>query len=164
MVPEFRLIAIPDPNTALGVAARLSMSHRAFSQLSFGSWMSVLYGQVHRGHQMFVCDQSDRIVGYFGYGLTTNDVAQAWLDGLRDPSYAECVAGDCVIFNAWISEDVRVLRFMWNAARMLVQDCKAVFFKRYYDDGSVRPVRLTITAAVGGHVARAQARSLQPPR
>lgn len=159
--PEpFQLATISDPNTAVGVAARLMMSHPAFARQPFGEWARVLDGQARRGHQVFVLDANHNAVGFFGYALTTEEAGRAWAAGERTPSYEECLVGDCLIFNAWIAPDAKVLRFMWAAFRRLARGKKAVFYKRFYDDGSVRPGRLAITDAVAGHVARAE--SAQP--
>jgi hemolysin-activating ACP:hemolysin acyltransferase len=151
-----RLATIPDPNMALGVAARLMMSHPAFAKQPFGEWVAVLDGQARRGHQVFVLDETSKAVGLFGYALASEEVATGWLNGTHSPTHEECLAGDCIIFNAWISQDKEILRFMWDAFRILAQGKKAAFYKRYYDDGSVRPVRLAITNAVDGHIQRGQ--------
>lgn len=154
-----RVVTIPDPNTALGVAARMMMTHPAFAGRSFGEWTQVLEGQARRGHQVFVIDGTDRAVGCFGYALASEAVAEAWLRRGYAPTHEECSAGDCLIFNAWLSEDARTLRFMWNVFRLLARDKRAAFYKRYYADGSVRPVRLNINAAVEGHIDRARSGS-----
>ncbi|MEE7474794.1 toxin-activating lysine-acyltransferase [Methylorubrum populi] len=140
----------------MGVATRLMMSHPAFARQPFGEWARVLDGQARRGHQVFVLDASHNAVGFFGYALTTEEAGMAWAAGKRSPSYEECLDGDCLIFNAWIAPNSEVLRFMWAAFRRLARGKKAVFYKRFYDDGSVRPGRLTITDAIVGHIARSE--------
>lgn len=157
VVYPLRIVTIPEASTAFGVAARLSMVHPAFARRSFGEWAQVLEGQARRGQQVFVLDATDRAVGFAGYALSPLDVAEGWVTGGRSPTHAECLSGDCVIFNAWIAEDLGVHRFMWNEARALVRDKRAVFFKRFYPDGRTRRTRLTITSAIEGHIGRAGA-------
>lgn len=158
-IPPFRLANITDPNAAIGAAARLMMNHRAFAERGFGEWMQVLDGQARRGHQVFVLDAADRLVGFFGYAISPDAIAAEWAEGRYSPNDAECRAGDSLIFNAWIAEDRAVLDFMWNAFRRLARGKTAAYFKRFYPNGKTRPGRLKITAAVEGHIQRADARA-----
>ena len=43
---------------------------------------------------------------------------------------------------------------MVDEARKLIQDKQTVYFKRYYKNGSSRPVRLNVNDFVGVHVRR----------
>ena len=108
-----------------------------------------------RGHQAFVVDETSEVLGFFGYALVTEADAEAWAKGERQLSNEQCLAGECMILNAWVSSDTRVLRFMLNAFRRLGLEKKALYYKRAYPDGSVRPSRTSNNDFVGRHLSRA---------
>ena len=152
---SLRMVTFRDANAAIGVAPRLTMRHPAFSRLPFGEWADVLAGQAKRGHQAFVVDETSEVLGFFGYALVTEADAEAWAKGERQLSNEQCLAGECMILNAWVSSDTRVLRFMLNAFRRLGLEKKALYYKRAYPDGSVRPSRTSNNDFVGRHLSRA---------
>jgi hypothetical protein len=43
---------------------------------------------------------------------------------------------------------------MVDEARKIIRDKQTVYFKRYYNDGTTRPVRLNVNDFVGTHVDR----------
>jgi tetratricopeptide (TPR) repeat protein len=143
-----------DPAAALGLAVEFLSRKPAFARLQFGEWSQVLFYQVARGHFFFVVDQNRRVRGFLGWALTSETLAEQWVEGrvgLRDD---ECREGDCVIINAFAAETGDASRFIVNIMRNLFVSKRALFFKRHYRDGRTRPMRLTVNDFVAGHVAR----------
>jgi hemolysin-activating ACP:hemolysin acyltransferase len=151
------MVSFKDDNAAIGVALRLTMKYPAFSCLPFGEWAEVLAGQAKRGHQAFVVDEASEVRGFFGYAIVAEADAEAWVSGGARLTNEQCLAGDCLILNAWVSSDARVLRFMLNAFRRLGLEKKTLYFKRVYPNGTMRPSRTSNNPFVAGHLAKARA-------
>jgi hemolysin-activating ACP:hemolysin acyltransferase len=152
----------PDkPAVALGLAVSHLMTKPAFANLKFGEWSRILVGQINRGHYCFVVDDMNQIQGFAGWALATKEKAEAWLAGRRPLSYEDSLTGDCMICNAWSANTTRVHRYMFREARKVMVNgkAKAVYFKRYYDDGSVRPACFNINDMMRRHVQRQAADS-----
>lgn len=143
---------------ALGLAVSHLMVKPAFANLKFGDWSRILVGQINRGHYYFAKDTNDRIHGFIGWALATRENAEAWVENRRPLSYQDSLDGDCLVFNAWSANSTRVHRFLVDAARQVIQDKQTVYFKRYYDDGTTRPVRLSVNDFVATHVERKRTR------
>jgi hemolysin-activating ACP:hemolysin acyltransferase len=154
-----RLFRPKQPVVALGLAVDHLMSKPAFASLPFGEWSRVLVGQINRGHYVFAVDSNKRIQGFVGWGLVTHAKAEAWVEGRYVLNYTDCTGGDCVIFNAWSANSTRVHRFLVDAARKLIKDSETVYFKRHYEDGSWRPVRLNVNDFVAVHISRKESES-----
>jgi hypothetical protein len=135
---RLQLVTFSDPAVALGIAVRLTMRYPVFATLPFGEWADVLAAQSARGHQAFVVDEAREIRGFFGYALPSRSDAEAWARGTRQLRSDECLAGDCLILNAWVSTDRATLAFMVRAFRRLGQHKQALYFKRLYANGTVR--------------------------
>jgi hemolysin-activating ACP:hemolysin acyltransferase len=147
--PAVRLFRPDSPVAALGLAVSHLMTKPAFARLRFGEWSRILVGQINRKHYQLVLDDRDHVVGFLGWAPTTEDVAEAWLEGRSDFSDAVAKDGDCIVFNAWSASSPGVNRLVLEAARHAVQGRKTVYFKRLYKDGSVRPMRMPINQFVG---------------
>ncbi len=143
--PAYRAVVFQDLHVGLGIAARLMLGQPAFAGLPFGPWMGTMLAQAERGHVRFFLDADETVRGFFGYGLCSRTDAEAWafrdarLDGAR------CREGPCMIVNAWIGLEPAVRPAMVAEARHLTADKEAFYFKRFYPDGRVRPVRLPRT-------------------
>src|SRR5690606_4370588 len=98
---------------------------------------------------------------FMGWAVTTENNAEAWVEGRRGFTDEESNAGNCLVFNAWSASNDKVNRFLLRAARKVMQDKEAVYFKRFYKDGSVRPGRLQVNDFVDCHIERAEA-GLEP--
>lgn len=136
----------------------------AFANLPFGEWSRVLVGQINRGHYCFAIDEAGQIQGFVGWALTSRDKAEAWVEGRRALSYEDSLAGDCLVFNAWSANTTRVHRFLVDEARKLISDKQTLYFKRYYSDGTTRPVRLSVNDFVSGHINRKAASAASTQR
>jgi tetratricopeptide (TPR) repeat protein len=150
---------IPDnPAISLGLAVEYLRKKPAFARLPFGEWSQVLVGQINRGHFCFVVDKQRQIRGFFGWALTSERLAEQWVEGRSGLRDEDCRGGDCVIFNAWAAESYRAHRFMVDTGRKVIEGKHTLYFKRHYPDGQTRPVRLAATDFVASHLARAMAR------
>ena len=147
------LNAVRDPNVfaALGRAVSYLMTKPSFAERQFGNWSRTLTGQVNRRHYFFVTDGKN-IVGFVGWALVDQEHAASWLEGRGDLTSKDCIGGDCMVINAWAAEDKAVNRFILRELRKHAVGCKAAFAKRFYGDGSVRPMRIAITPALAHHI------------
>ena len=136
----YRLFKHEKPAMALGLAVNHLMSKPAFARLAFGEWSRILVGQINRGHYYFVVDDKNQIQGFAGWGLTSRDKAEAWLNGSRPLSYEDCLEGDHCVCNVWSANTNQVHRWMTREARRIWTEgkLKTIYFKRYYADGRVR--------------------------
>jgi hemolysin-activating ACP:hemolysin acyltransferase len=147
----------PDsPGLALGLAVNHMMTKPAFARLRFGEWSRVLVGQINRKHYYFVVDAENRIQGFVGWAVTTRDKAEDWVEGRAALRFEDSREGDCIVFNAWAANNGQVNRFLLNEARNIMLGKDMVYFKRYYSDGSVRPVRVRVNDFVARHITAAR--------
>jgi hemolysin-activating ACP:hemolysin acyltransferase len=160
--PALRLFRPDKLAVALGLAVNHLMTKPAFANLRFGDWSRILVGQINRGHYYFAVDRNNRIHGFVGWALTTQEKAEAWVEGRRALSYEDSLAGDCLVFNAWSANSIKVHRFLVDEARKIIKDKKIVYFKRHYKDGSTRPVRLNVNDFVAGHITRKASAPINP--
>jgi hemolysin-activating ACP:hemolysin acyltransferase len=145
----------PESNVvALGLAVNHLMTKPAFANLKFGDWSRILVGQINRKHYYFAVDDKKQIQGFLGWALATRDNAEAWVEGRGGLSYEDSLEGDCVIFNAWAANNLRVNRFLLEAGRIVIRGKAMVYFKRHYKNGTTRPVRLTVNEFVTRHIER----------
>jgi hemolysin-activating ACP:hemolysin acyltransferase len=153
--PALRVVRPDNPFLALGLAVNHLMTKPAFAQLRFGDWSRILVGQINRKHFIFVVDDSNQLQGFLGWALATKDKAEAWLSGRGGLSFDDSFDGDCIVFNAWSSNSAAVNRVLLGAARRVMAGKDTAYFKRYYKDGTVRPVRLAVNDFVAGHIENA---------
>ena len=142
------------PAASLGLAVEFLSKKPAFAKLQFGEWSQVLYYQVVRGHFFFVVDQDRRVLGFLGWALTSQPLAEHWVEGRAGLNNEQCRDGDCVIINAFAAETVVANRFIVDTMRKLFASKRTLYFKRHYRDGRARPVRLTVNEFVAAHLAR----------
>lgn len=148
-----RLVRAESPAVALGLAVSYLMTKPAFARLRFGDWSRILVGQINRRHYYFVGDGSREIQGFVGWALATREKAEAWVEGRRGLSYDDSREGECLVFNAWVANNLRVHRFMVDEMRKIGKDLETLYFKRHYPDGTTRPVRLNVNEFVARHIA-----------
>jgi hemolysin-activating ACP:hemolysin acyltransferase len=145
----------PDhPVVALGLAVNYLMGKPAFANLRFGEWSRILIGQINRRHYYFAVDGNNKVQGFMGWALATKEKAEAWVEGRLALSFEDSHEGDCLIFNAWSADSTRAHRFLVDEGRKIISDKQIVYFKRYYKDGSTRPVRLSVNDFVTTHVEK----------
>lgn len=154
-VGTLRAGRLADDYRALGVAVSLMMTDPSFGRLPFGHWSRVLAGQIRRKHYLIASEGRD-VTGFLGWALTDEANAEHWLAGRGEVDFAQATAGDCLVINAWIAKTGRTNRFLLDQLRVIGKDQRLVYAKRTYKDGRVRPLRLTVTDAVGRHIAAAR--------
>src|SRR5689334_3901500 len=96
--PELRIFRPDNPFAALGLAVNYLMTKPAFARLRFGEWSRILVGQINRRHFCFAVDHRNQIRGFMGWALTTQEKAEAWVDGRAGFTSMEGADGDCVVF------------------------------------------------------------------
>ena len=143
-----------DTSAALGLAVEFLSKKPAFARLQFGEWSQVLFYQVARGHFFFVVDRDRRVRGFLGWALTSQALAEQWVEGRAGLRNDECREGDCVIVNAFAAETGGANRFIVDTMRKLFANKRTLYFKRHYRDGRTRPTRLSVNEFVAGHLAR----------
>jgi len=152
--PQLRVFRPDNPYVALGLAVNHLMTKPAFANCKFGDWSRILVGQINRRHFWFVVDANNQIVGFMGWAMTSKDKAEAWVEGRAGLSYDDAKDGDCVVFNAWAANNLKINRFLLEEGRKVIQGKDMVYFKRHYNDGSTRPSRLRVNDFVDQHIER----------
>ena len=148
-----------NPAASLGLAVEFLSKKPAFAKLQFGEWSQVLFYQVARGHFFFVVDQDRRIRGFLGWALTSQVLAEQWVEGRAGLRNEECREGDCVIVNAFAADTVGANRFIVDTMRKLFAGKRTLYFKRHYPEGRTRPTRLNVNDFVADHLARSVERA-----
>jgi hemolysin-activating ACP:hemolysin acyltransferase len=143
-----------DPAAALGLAVEFLSKKPAFARLQFGEWSQVLFYQAARGHFLFAVARDRRVRGFLGWALTSEALAEQWVEGRAGLKSDQCREGDCVIINAFAAETSDARRFVVNSMRRLFADKRTLYFKRHYRDGRTRPMRLSVNDFVAGHLSR----------
>lgn len=150
--PPLRSGRLDDDYKALGLAVSLMMADPSFGRLPFGHWSRILAGQIRRKHYLFA-SEGKTVTGFLGWALTDEASAEAWLTKRSEISFEAAQDGDCVLINAWLAKNDRTNRFLLEQLRVIGRDRRLVYAKRYYKDGRMRPLRLTVNAFVDRHIA-----------
>jgi hemolysin-activating ACP:hemolysin acyltransferase len=140
---DLRLVRALPPTTAFARAVAHLMTRPAFARAPFGHIARTLAGQVNRGHYAFV-ERGGATVGFVGWALAAEPLAEAWLTGARPLADAEARRGDCVVLNFWQADTPEVSRLIIAHAGALAPGARRIYAKRHYPDGRVRPLRLTL--------------------
>lgn len=158
--PPAALRTAQDKNAfaALGRAVSYMMTKPAFANAPFGHWAKTLTGQINRKHYFFVL-RGEAIAGFCGWAFVDEAKAQLWVEGKADIGYGDSLNGDCVVINAWASDDDGVNRFILEEMRQVSRLKKRAYAKRFYKDGRTRPVILDLGEIMQGHIERATKRS-----
>ena len=90
---DLKLFRPHSPSVALGLAVNHLMTKPAFANLRFGDWSRILVGQINRKHYYFVVDGKNQIQGFIGWALTSQENAEAWVEG----------RGACPSRTAWMA-------------------------------------------------------------
>ncbi len=136
------------PLAAFGRAVGHLMIHPAFARAPFGHVARGLAGQVNRGHYVFAF-RGEATVGFAGWALVDEAVAEAWLAGERGFGDAEATDGDCVVLNFWQAETPAISRGLVAALAARLATKRRLYAKRHYPDGRVRPFRLALAGSPG---------------
>ncbi len=139
------VVGLP-PEVAFGRACAHLMTLPAFARAPFGHIARCLAGQVNRGHYVFAA-RGPKTVGFAGWALTTEPLAEAWLGGTRGFADAEAADGDCVVLNFWQAGDAEVSRGLAAHLAERLPGARRLYARRHYADGRMRPVRLRLGPA-----------------
>lgn len=126
---------------AVGRAAGMLMIYPSFAQLPFGQITRILAGQINRKHYCFATKNKE-VVGFFGWALASEEACEHWLANNDDSLIGDGMAGDCVAFNIWHVDGKQTSRQAVLHFHEYFADKRKYFFRRSYDDGRMRPVRL----------------------
>ena len=100
--------------------------------------MTTSYACVERGHYLVVL-HGEQVVGYLGYALCDERIAQAWLEGRYVPTLEECRRGDVLVAMTMHTASREVFSFLIREGRTLLPKVKTVFRRHYGQD---KPERL----------------------
>jgi hemolysin-activating ACP:hemolysin acyltransferase len=150
--PRLRLFQPDNPFVALGLAVNHMMTKPAFAALRFGDWSRILVGQINRKHYYFAIGQKNQVEGFLGWAVTTREKAEAWVEMRESVLYQDSFEGDSILINAWAANSREVNRFLVDTARKLFKDYDTLYFKRYYKDGRIKPMRLGVNDFVLQHL------------
>lgn len=153
---------VDDDYKALGMAAGLFMNEPSFARLRFGHWTSILVGQIRRKHYLFAFEDK-RLTGFVGWALTDHAKAEAWITG-SELAFEDSKEGDHIVVNAWVAKTSRTHQYLVDQMRQIGKGRQAYYFKRFYKDGRVRPVRLPVGSFVNEHLDRGFTEPAQPRR
>ena len=151
---NLRAVQDGNPFAALGRAVSYMMTMPAFSELKFGHWSRTLTGQINRKHYFLVVE-GKKTVGFLGWAFVDEPKAIAWSEGKSDITSKESIDGDCIVLNAWAADNNTVNRFILNELRRIGKHKKNVYGKRFYKDGRVRPMLLSVNDFVKSHLDEA---------
>jgi hemolysin-activating ACP:hemolysin acyltransferase len=107
--PEVRIVQHSDRNAAIGLAVCFVASKGPFASYPASRLVSSIVGQIERRHYAFAVHEG-RVVGYIGWALCTNTVAEAWLAEGRTPTSEQCRNGEVVVPIIVVTEDSFALR------------------------------------------------------
>jgi hemolysin-activating ACP:hemolysin acyltransferase len=125
---------------ALGIAANMLHNSPPFDGLSARNFIGTLLGQISRKHYVFTM-RGEKILGYAGWALCTEEIARAWSEGRYTPKNEESIDGPCVMVVTFFAENPEATRFQAQYLRRLKPDA-ALIGRREYADGRLRPLVL----------------------
>jgi tetratricopeptide (TPR) repeat protein len=141
-LPALSLWKPTEPAAALGLAVEFLMQQPVFARLPFGDWSQVLVGQINRGHFSFAVDARWRVQGFIGWALTSERLAEQWVEGRASLSEQDCRDGDCAIVNAWAATSAEAHRLLIDEGLRLFGRKLRIYAKRYNIRGEPRPLRI----------------------
>ncbi len=128
------------------------MGEPSFARLPFGFWTSILVGQIKRKHYIFA-SEGKTVTGFLGWARTSEEVAERWLRPRRarspSPNPSTATASSSTPGSP---RPIATNRFLLDQLRVIGRDGRLVYAKRFYKDGRVRPVKLSVNDAVAGHI------------
>ena len=140
---RFRIVRNINPYTALGYAVSYLMNKPSFAKQPFGQWSQILTGQINRKHYAFVFEEN-RVIAFAGWGRTTRDKAERWLNEGLELSSQDSRHGECVVINAIATDHPKLIRFLLRDLSDEIRGCSELYGIRFYEDGRLRRLRLPI--------------------
>jgi len=148
-----RMFTPTDPVLALGLTVNYLIRKPAYAAMAFSPWAKILVGQVNRAHYRLIFDTDDRVVGMLGWALADKDEAERLFSGQPGTAISG-IAGNSIVFNLWAADTSAANRLVLQAAREAMQGKDFLYYRRLYDDGRWRLVRLSVNRFVDRHLGR----------
>lgn len=152
----FKTMMFENRAMALGLAVEHLMTKPAFARLPFGHWSRILAGHIRRGEYFFVIGEK-RVVGFCGWAMVSEELAEAWITGGSVAMAEGGDAGDIAVVNAWSAETPQAHSVLRDELRIRIAGSKMVYAKREYADGRSRPFRLKLDESFIAHAEKAKA-------
>jgi hemolysin-activating ACP:hemolysin acyltransferase len=121
--------SVPDPWLALGLAAHFIGGREPFSRFPAGDLIRTLNGQIRRGHYLFALDtaaEPARVIGYLGWALYDNAVADRFIASGVPPADERATEGDVAWILTAAALDRGAFFAMAKAARKLYPDHRVI--------------------------------------
>lgn len=145
-VSSYRATRDRNPFAACGRTVSYLMNVPNFARLPFGQLTKLIVGQINRGHYFFVVDPASAICGYCGWTQATHEEAETWLEKNVEVSGEHAKDGPVSVINIWQASSSGANAIIIGALRtMLHPATELVVARRFYPDGTIRPVRLPIS-------------------
>ncbi|MEM8572563.1 MAG: hypothetical protein AAGG56_16880 [Pseudomonadota bacterium] len=126
---------------ALGTACRLLAHTQPYAGLEFGEFVRTISGQIRRGHYLFA-RRGTMMLGYFGWALCEESVAQRWVNGQGAPSSEACVDGPVFVVVTFAARERAATRCLIRAGRRLYPGRTTMFHRLYTDGRTARAGRV----------------------
>lgn len=126
----------PNDATSIGMVVELLHEVPPFSDMTARELTGTVIGQIRRGHYVLAV-QDERVIGYVGWALASEEIAKGWAEGRHRPTYEESMDGDCVILMMWYAQSAAATRRLARFLRRLYPGYR--FYGRRMKDG--RPSR-----------------------
>jgi hypothetical protein len=144
--PAYRATRDRNPFAACGRTVSYLMNIPNLARLPFGQLAKLVVGQINRGHYFFVVDPSSAICGYCGWTQATHAEADAWLEKNIEVGSVHSKDGPVSVINVWQASSPSANAVIIGALRtMLHPATELVVARRFYPDGTIRPVRLPLS-------------------
>src|SRR5262249_58991386 len=121
-----------NPALAFGVVVDLLRPHKPFADAPFGTYASILRGQIARGHYVFAV-KDGKVIGYVGWAICEEPIAKAWTQRRHAPRYAECLSGDCWVGLTYYAQSRHATFAMMGHIKRRYPGFKIYGLRRYID-------------------------------
>ena len=144
--PALRAIRDKNPFAACGRTVSYLMNVPNLARLPFGQLSRLIVGQINRGHYFFIVDSASAINGYCGWSQASHSEAEAWLVKNIDVGGDRVTDGPVCVINLWQASSPKANTAIIGALRtMLHPGTELIVAKRFYPDGTIRPVRIPLS-------------------
>jgi hemolysin-activating ACP:hemolysin acyltransferase len=143
---QHRAIRDKNPFAACGRTVSYLMNVPNLARLPFGQLSKLIVGQINRGHYFFVVDRSSAICGYCGWTQAGHEEAEGWLERNVEVSGGNLADGPVCVINIWQASSPKANAIIIGALRTMIHPAtELVVAKRFYSNGTIRPVRIPIS-------------------
>jgi hemolysin-activating ACP:hemolysin acyltransferase len=141
----YRVLQDKNPFAACGRTIAYLMNVANFARMPFGNLSKLIVGQINRRHYFFMVDHAQQICGYCGWTQATHEQAERWLLDNVDITTENQMDGPVCVINIWQASTPHVNSAIVSALRQSINPAsQLIVAKRFYRDGSIRPMRLPL--------------------